>query len=173
MARNLYKFNRSKGNSVKPRISMLAAAALLLVSCGRSAGRNISLPADPPLSGGMGFALVKASYIRLKAEPSVRAADLGNLRDGTLVELVGRELGLQAEDEAKAGAEAEGLWYRVRVVAESSAAKASGQAALPAAAGQGGSAAAGVLEGWVRDAELEVFATRSQAERAASKAQAR
>lgn len=163
---------------MKPRISMLAAAALLLVSCGRSAGRNISLPADPPLSGGMGFALVKASYIRLKAEPSVRASDLGNLRDGTLVELVGRELGLQAEDEAKAGAEAEGLWYRVRVVAEPSAAKATaakalGQAALPAAAGQGGSAAAGAPEGWVRDAELEVFATRSQAERAASKAESR
>ena len=158
---------------MKPRISMLAAAALLLVSCGRSAGRNISLPADPPLSGGMGFALVKASYIRLKAEPSVRALDLGNLRDGTLVELVGRELGLQTEDEAKAGAEAEGLWYRVRVVAEPSAAKSPGQAALPAAAGKDGSAAAGALEGWVRDAELEVFATRSQAERAASKAESR
>lgn len=149
---------------------MLAAAALLLLlSCGGASGRNISLPADPPLSGGMGFALVKASYIRLKAEPSAMAADLGNLRDGTLVELVGRELGLQAGDEAKAGMEAEGLWYRVRVVAEPSAAKVAGQASSSAA--RTDSAAA--QEGWVRDAELEVFTTRSQAERAASKAQAR
>ena len=156
---------------MKPRMSMLAAAALLLLSCGGASGRNISLPADPPLSGGMGFALVKASYIRLKAEPSTMAADLGNLRDGTLVELVGRKLGLLAGDEAKDGAEAEGLWYRVRVVAEPSAAMAAGQASSSAA--RTDPAAAGALEGWVREAELEVFATRSQAERAASKAQAR
>ncbi|MBL8967638.1 MAG: hypothetical protein JNG85_11570 [Spirochaetaceae bacterium] len=141
-------------------ISFLLLPLLVSVSCSRVG--DLKLAANPPLSAGLGYALVKDSYVSLAASPGSEAAGVSHLRDGTLVELVGRELGTAP---AKGAAAASGngaapaskgagteFWYRVRVVADTKA----GEDA-PA-------------EGWVMASQLLVFESREQAERAAKAA---
>lgn len=89
----------------------LAIAAVLLIlaslaSCSRSRESSPALEPTPPLSGGMGFALVQGAYVRLKAAPSSEAVDLTHLRKGEILAVEGRDLG-QAGD-------AQGVWYRLK-----------------------------------------------------------
>jgi hypothetical protein len=116
-------------------IALLFLASL--VSCGRFPAKGLDLPPTPVLSGGPGWAVVKSSYVRLKDAPTASASDLAALRDGTLVEIVGREF------DSKGGS----LWYELR---------------LP----EMEKGAAERLQGWVPESELDCFATREQAERA-------
>jgi len=146
---------------VKARaISLLLLPLLVAVSCSRVG--DLKLAANPPLSAGLGYALVKDSYVSLAASPGSEAAGVSHLRDGTLVELVGRELGTAP---AKVAAPSSGngvapsprgtgaeFWYRVRIVAEPKA----GEEPPP--------------EGWVMASQLLVFESREQAERAAKAA---
>ncbi len=133
------------------RTRYAACIALLVVSfssCGRPHGGLVHLPANPPLSGGLGYALVRDSYVRLKAEPRAEAADLGYLRDGSLVELLGRELASPDVGANPASSRAV-LWYRIRALRDFAD------------------------EGWVRETELELYASREQAERAAAMRQSK
>lgn len=81
--------------------TLALALSLFLFSCSRGPESGLVLPQDPPLSGGLGWALVSDSYVRPRAEPRVAAAELGYLRDGQVAELTGRAAG-------------SGLWYRLK-----------------------------------------------------------
>jgi hypothetical protein len=129
---------------VKPRTTIALALCLVLFSCGRLGSRNIDLPSTPLLSGGPGWALVTSSYVRVKDAPGAAAADLAAIRDGTLLELLGRDFA------PKDGS----LWYHVKTASAES-----GSAAVRAASSD-------VVEGWVPENAVDVFASRAQAESA-------
>jgi hypothetical protein len=80
---------------------------------------------------------VKSSYVRLKANPDKASSDIAALRDGTEVEILGREFD-------KDGAS---LWFRVRT---------------PEAKGDKPETA---IEGWVGESEISRFDSREQADR--------
>lgn len=112
-------------------------AALALSSCGVGGIRGLDLQPTPILSGGAGWAIVSESYIRLKVRPALDAVDVADLRDGSEVEILGREIG-------KDSAGAQALWYKIRVSDPGSA----------------------QLEGWVLGSELEIYESKLQADRA-------
>ena len=119
-------------------IALLAAAfslaAVSLSSCSRSGEGSLKLQANPILTGGLGWAVVKDAYVRLKAGPADSTKDLDHLRRGSVFRLDARELGAQSSGERE-------IWYSL----ESEGAK-----------------------GWVREGELDVYASKAQAERAAA-----
>jgi len=90
---------------------MIIAAALLpafaTLSCDRPSADEISLPANPILSSGMGWVVVTAAYARLKAEPASTAEDVAYLRRGEVYRAVGREIGSSSRPLDK------GLWYKI------------------------------------------------------------
>ena len=110
---------------------------LVLGSCFRVG--EIKLPANPILSGGLGWAVVKDAYIRLKESPSDSARDLDHLRRGGVFRLDERQLGSSAQA-AKASLPPE-VWYKL----ESDGVK-----------------------GWVRNEALDIYASESQADKAAA-----
>jgi hypothetical protein len=128
-------------NTRKRRLGHIVIAsflfALILGSCSRVG--EIKLPANPILSGGLGWAVVKDAYIRLKESPTDSARDLDHLRRGGVFRLNERELGSSAQA-AKAALPPE-VWYEL----ESDGVK-----------------------GWVRDGSLDIYATESQAKKAAA-----
>ena len=91
------------------RVAICAFFVFGLIACGISIDSSLKLAPTPPLSGGSGWAVVEVAYARLKARPSGSASDLGHLRRGSVVELLGRELGdpMVAKDK--------GLWCRLKV----------------------------------------------------------
>jgi hypothetical protein len=118
----------------------LLLAALAFASCTRIAVAGIKLPANPILTGGLGFAVVKDAYVRLKGSPSESAADIDHLRRGSVFALEARVLGSDdISDRASAGAPI--VWYKV--TSEGS-------------------------KGWVDESQLDVYASRAQAEKAAA-----
>jgi hypothetical protein len=133
---------------MKIRFCLLAALSLAVSACGAVSSRDLALPATPLLSGGLGWAIVNASYVRLKEKPDAGASDLAALRDGTEAEVIGREYDAQASS----------LWYHVRVADETPQPSAS--------ASKGASKDAHYLEGWVSEAELSLYATKTEADRA-------
>jgi hypothetical protein len=110
----------------------------LLVSCGRFPAKGIDLPSTPILSGGAGWALVKSSYVRLKEKPTASSADLAAIRDGSLAEVKGREFDSSGSS----------LWYELNLED----------------LGKDGKSL--VLRGWVAESDLDIFASKAQAERA-------
>jgi hypothetical protein len=110
---------------------------LLLLSCGLFTDRRVDVPPTPILTGGSGWVIVKSSYVRLKAAPDALSSDVAALRDGTLAEVRGSEFD-------KTGSP---LWYRVRTV-------------------EGGQSGVGAVEGWVAGGDLDLFASRAQADKA-------
>jgi len=127
---------------VNPRFSTIFALAaiaisLALCSCSRPGESALRLQANPILSGGLGWAVVKDAYVRLKESPSDSSRDLDHLRRGGVFKLDSRELGLQS---ASAKLDDRVIWYGI----ESEGAR-----------------------GWVRGTELDIYATQAQAEKAA------
>jgi hypothetical protein len=125
---------------MKPRNQWPRALSALCILCAlsaaacRRAGESALRPPETPiLSGGIGWALVKESYVRLKEKPSSSASDLDHLRRGSVLEIEARAIGSADRQEDR------GLWYRLRTEG---------------------------ISGWAREAELEVFKTEEQAERA-------
>lgn len=114
------------------RVVFLLIVTITLSSCGFLGLRRIEVGPTPILTAGSGWGLVKSSYVRVKASASGAGQDVAALRDGSLVQVLGREY-------ARDGAE---LWYHVS------------------------SQGVGVIEGWVPETELTLYASRSQAERA-------
>jgi len=60
------------------------------------------------LTGGLGWALVKESYVRLKERPASSSADIDHLRRGSVFEVEARAIGEASRSEDK------GLWYRLK-----------------------------------------------------------
>jgi hypothetical protein len=114
-----------------------------LSSCSRMGESSLKLQANPILTGGLGWAVVKDAYVRLKESPSSSSRDVNHLRRGSLYRLDARELG--ALDASARGAASKGgdpgIWYGL----ESDGVK-----------------------GWVLEEELDIFASQVQAEKAAA-----
>jgi len=108
---------------------------LCLSGCGLRAAVGVDLEPTPILSGGQGWAIVSNSYIRLKANPSLQAADIADLRDGSEVQILGREIGKDSSDN-------QAYWYKIEATE-------SGQK---------------TIQGWVLDSEVSVYATKAQAD---------
>lgn len=137
----------------------LGALIAMLFSCSRDPSAGLSMPADSPLASGLGWGIVRESYARLKAEPDPASADLGQLRDGTLVEILGREYPTATVPEpiGSSGTKARNqVWYRVRPVAAPAA-------GAPSAASETAPPAEGELSGWLMPDSLERFERRAQA----------
>ena len=114
------------------RAALFLLLALSAAGCSRLGDGSIKLGSNPPLSAGLGWAVVKDAYVRLKDSPAETAKDIDHLRKGLVFRLEARALGLPDAATGKAT-----LWYQV---------------------------AAEGTEGWVRDAELDVYASQAQAE---------
>lgn len=142
-------------------VACLGAIIALAFSCSRDPSAGLSLPADSPFASGLGWGIVRESYARLKAEPDPAAADLGQLRDGTLVEILGREYptGAAPAPTGSSGTKARNqAWYRVRPVAAPAAgAPAAASEAVPAPLAEG------ELAGWLGPDSIERFDRRAQA----------
>jgi hypothetical protein len=122
-------------------ISILLVA-LALGACGRMGESSIKLPTNPILTGGLGWAVVKDAYVRLKEKPSDSARDIDHLRRGGVFALEARVLSPEGGDSSPEGAPvAPEVWYGLS--SEGS-------------------------KGWVREAELDIYASQAQAERAAA-----
>jgi hypothetical protein len=115
-------------------LTLLSSILIMLaLACSRSAESSLKPPETPILTGGLGWALVKESYVRLKERPASSAADLDHLRRGSVLEVEARAIGDAAKPDDK------GLWYRLK--------------------SEG-------VSGWVKEAELDVFRSKDQADRA-------
>jgi hypothetical protein len=82
--------------------------ALSLCACSRSLESSLRPPETPILTGGLGWALVKGSYVRLKEKPLSSASDLDHLRRGSVLKIEARAIGDAAKPED------EGIWYRLQ-----------------------------------------------------------
>ena len=88
-------------------LSLCACLCLFsLAACGRLGDKKLDLPPTPLLSASSSWGLVKSSYVRLKEGPDLASVDRAALRDGTEVEIVGREF------DKGGGA----LWLKVRTL---------------------------------------------------------
>jgi hypothetical protein len=82
--------------------------ALSFFACSRSLESSLRPPETPILTGGLGWALVKESYVRLKEKPLSSASDLDHLRKGSVLRIEARAIGDAAKPED------EGIWYRLQ-----------------------------------------------------------
>jgi hypothetical protein len=126
---------------LRSALAPFAALALLLVlaaSCSRGGEGSLKLQANPILSGGLGWAVVKDAYVRLKEKPSESSRDLDHLRRGGVFRLDAREIGSR---DASSKSDEREIWYGI--VSEGA-------------------------KGWVRDFELDIFLSQAQADKAAS-----
>ncbi len=87
---------------------MLVIAALFGAACSRM-DSSLRLQPNPVLTGGLGYGVVRDSYVRLKAGPSDSTPDVDHLRRGSVYLLSEREFGT-GDDQAKTPRE---LWYSV------------------------------------------------------------
>jgi hypothetical protein len=123
-------------------ILVFGLMALAFAACTRFGESSIKLPTNPVLSGGLGWAVVKDAYVRLKESPSDSAKDLDHLRRGGVFVLDARKMGSDSGDSSGKDSLAKpAVWYGI----SSEGAK-----------------------GWVRESELDIYASQAQAEKAAS-----
>ena len=85
----------------------LLCLVFLLVSCDRFQPKPLALPQTPPISGSLGWLLVKESYALLKTEAGGEGAPAGQLRDGAILEVLGREYGTGKTSGSRV------IWYLV------------------------------------------------------------
>lgn len=67
------------------------ALAMCLSSCGRRLPARLTMDSNPVFTGGTGWIVVTEAYVRMKAEPSREAPDVGHLRGGDTLAVLGRE----------------------------------------------------------------------------------
>lgn len=134
--------NSSNHRIYFPSIALLFSIILILGSCTRLGEASIKLPTNPILTGGLGCAVVKDAYVRLKESPSDSARDIDHLRRGSVFALDARMLSKDTNASSdRESVAAPAVWYEV--------------------------ASEGVT-GWVRESQLDVYASRTQAEKAAA-----
>lgn len=119
-------------------LSFIVPAVLGMVSCSRLFEGSLKLEANPILTGGIGWAVVREAYVRLKEAPSDSSRDLDHLRRGSVFRLAALDFGT-GDDATKPGGRE--LWYGI----ESEGSK-----------------------GWVRESGLDIYGSQSQAEKAAA-----
>jgi hypothetical protein len=125
-------------------LSILAIIIMALTnsSCTRFGEASIKLPTNPILTGGLGWAVVKDAYVRLKESPSETARDLDHLRRGGVFSLDARNLGSDSSglsDKSAQGSPT--VWYGIN--------------------SEG-------VKGWVLESELDIYSSQAQAEKAAA-----
>jgi hypothetical protein len=129
--------------SVPLTLLMIFLTIIGLSSCTRFGEGSIKLPANPILSRGIGWAVVKDAYVRLKEGPSDSTRDIDHLRRGSVYRLDARVFGSHepgsTDTPLKPGER--GFWYGIE---------------------------SGIGKGWVRETELDIYSTQPQAERAAT-----
>ncbi len=118
--------------------AFLASAVFGMVSCSRLREGSLKLEANPILTGGIGWAVVREAYVRLKEAPSDSSRDLDHLRRGSVFRLAARDFGTGDDATKPGGLE---LWYGI----ESEGSK-----------------------GWVLASGLDLYSSQSQAEKAAA-----
>jgi hypothetical protein len=125
--------------------AVIVLAALAASSCDRLGSGSLKLQPTPVLSGGLGYAVVKEAYARLKESPSDSSRDVDHLRRGGVYRLDERRLDgadAAASQQASGSSDAQvGIWYAI----DSAGTK-----------------------GWVRESELDIYGSQAQAEKAAS-----
>jgi hypothetical protein len=117
--------------------ALIAAFAMSLSSCIRMGENSIKLPTNPVLTGGLGWAVVKESYVRLKESPAASAKDINHLRRGGVFRLDERELGPSDSGTGNQGSPE--IWYKLEAEGTT---------------------------GWARGEELDIYASQAQAEKA-------
>jgi hypothetical protein len=124
------------------RLAVLSVLAFsTLTACMRMGESSIKMPANPVLTGGLGWGVVKDAYVRLKESPAASARDLDHLRRGGVFALESRVLGAPEGGQSRSESEpAPTIWYGI--------------------ASEGTS-------GWVRGNEIETYASKEQADKAA------
>jgi hypothetical protein len=121
---------------------LIISAGVALAACTRMGESSIKLPANPILTGGLGWAVVKDAYVRLKASPSDSARDIDYLRRGGVFLLEARAMNPESGLIPDSGAESRvSLWYCL--------------------SSEG-------TKGWVRESELDVYSSQAQAEKASA-----
>ena len=135
--------HKPRGFFILPTVLVLLLSISGLSSCTRFGEGSIKLPANPILSGGLGWAVVKDAYVRLKEGPSDSSRDIDHLRRGSVYRLDARVFGSHepgsTDTPLKPGER--GFWYGIE---------------------------SGIGKGWVRETELDIYSTQPQAERAAT-----
>jgi hypothetical protein len=117
-------------------------SALAMASCIRMGESAIKLPANPVLTAGLGWGVVKDAYVRLKESPSDSARDVDHLRRGGVFSLSARVFGPEGKSSSGSASEAApAIWYSV--------------------SSEG-------FNGWVRSTELDIYSSQEQAKKAAS-----
>ena len=137
---NIHKQSRF---SLLITVFVVLLSILGLSSCTRFGEGSLKLQPNPILSGGLGWAVVKDAYVRLKEGPSETTRDIDHLRRGSVYRLDARVFGSREPGSAdvplKPGER--GFWYGIE---------------------------SGIGKGWVRETELDIYGTQSQAKKAAT-----
>jgi len=76
---------------VRPPWGMVILLAFLAASCGNRLPSRISMDPNPVFTGGIGWIVVAEAYARVKAQPNPEAPDIGHLRSGDMLPVLGRE----------------------------------------------------------------------------------
>jgi hypothetical protein len=128
---------------ISAALAAIALTAIGFSSCSRFGDGSLKLQANPILSGGLGWAVVKDAYVRLKESPADSTRDMDHLRRGSVYRLDARVIGSRTLGFGDSAAKADDreIWYGI----ESESAK-----------------------GWVRESELDIYGSQAQAERAAT-----
>lgn len=77
--------------------------AFSAASCGERLPKSLPMEPNPVFTAGIGWIVVSRAYVRVKAEPSSEAPDLGHLRGGDVLAVRGRERNPREG----------GSWYRI------------------------------------------------------------
>ena len=125
--------------------TFLALSSIVLIlalsSCSRTAEGTLKLQANPILTGGLGWAVVRDAYVRLKEGPADSSSDLDHLRRGSVYRLDSRKLSVADPSGRSSSSDLPGIWYGLE---------------------------ADGFKGWVREAELDIYSSQAQAEKAAA-----
>jgi len=93
----------------KPYLILLLAVlcAVALPACKKETPITVQLEPSPPLSGGIGWAVVTIAWVRLKTEPGHASTDAAFVRRQDILELVGRV--------RRSGGRDAGIWFQVKL----------------------------------------------------------
>jgi hypothetical protein len=89
------------------KMALVVMALALFSSCSGGDSVHIKLEETPVISGGLGWGVVSLAYVRLMAEPSMKAADSGAMRRSEVARITARSRSFDDRDQ--------GVWYKVEL----------------------------------------------------------